>query len=166
MIRADIDRVTDLRLELLGELGAADLDGDQGLLRRAIRLFLERQLGSGRHFTVGAEEGGDVVGVGSLEVFERLPHPQNLAGRVGYLLNVYVQPGMRRRGIATALIRELVLTARREGGSGGCGCTLLPRGAASTKRRASWAVASRRCSWCCQVRGLQGGALPGYQPCG
>ena len=48
-------------------------------------------------------------------MFERLPHPRNLGGKEGYVLNVFVEPGSRGRGIATAIVRELIGVAGREG---------------------------------------------------
>ena len=59
----------------------------------------KRRLGSGGHFTSVAEEGGRLAGIASLDVFERLPYPGNLSGREGYVLNVYVEPASRRRGL-------------------------------------------------------------------
>jgi GNAT superfamily N-acetyltransferase len=115
MARQDIGRVSDLRLRLLDDLGAAGPGQDLRPLRRSVCSFLERQLGSGRHFSVVAEEREGVVGVGSLEIFERLPHPENLTGKEGYLLNVYVEPEARGRGAATAIVGELVGIAGREG---------------------------------------------------
>ena len=96
MARSDIGRVAELRLALLGDLEATG--EDLSSLRRAICSYLERRLGSGGHFTVVAERREGVVGVGSLEVFERLPHPGNLGGKEGYVLNVLVEPGARGRG--------------------------------------------------------------------
>ncbi len=115
MIRQDIGRVADLRLRLLDDLGATGPEQDSQLLRRSVCSFMERQLGSGRHFSVVAEGWMGVVGMGDLEIFERLPHPRNLSGKEGYVLNVYVEPEARGRGAATAIVRELVGIAGREG---------------------------------------------------
>jgi GNAT superfamily N-acetyltransferase len=57
-----------------------------------------------------------LVAIASLEVLERLPYPGNLSGREGYVLNVCVEPASRRRGVAGALVRDLLVgAARREG---------------------------------------------------
>lgn len=87
---------------------------DPRALLEATEAFLKRRLGSGGHFTSVTEEQGRLVGIASLEVFERLPHPGNLSGREGYMLNVYVEPSERGRGIASALVLDLVRVARRE----------------------------------------------------
>ncbi len=90
--RGDIGRVAELRLALLGDPGATDTGEDLPSLRGAICSYLERRLESGEHFTVVAEGREGVVGVGSLEAFGRLPHPKNLGGKEGYVLNAFVQP--------------------------------------------------------------------------
>lgn len=106
-------RVARLRARMLEELGEMGGEDPQTLVG-ATEDFLDRRLGSGAHFTSVAEEAGRLAGMASLEVFERLPYPGNLSGREGYLLNVYVQPASRNRGIAGTLVRDLVGVARRE----------------------------------------------------
>ena len=103
-----------LRVRMLEELDKMGGE-DPRVLAGAIEAFLGRRLGSGGHFTSVAEGAGRLVGIASLEVFERLPYPGNHSGREGYVLNVYVEPASRRRGIAGALVRDLVGVARREG---------------------------------------------------
>jgi len=112
MDRRETREVARLRARMLEELG--EMGGeDPRTLVGATEAFVERRLGSGSHFTSVAEEANRLLGVASLEVFETLPYPGNLSGREGYVLNVYVEPTERRRGIAGALVRDLVGVARR-----------------------------------------------------
>ena len=114
MERREAREVARLRVRMLEELDG--MGGENPLaLVAAIEAFLERRFGSGSHFTSVAEDAGHLVGIASLEVFERLPYPGNLSGREGYVLNVYVEPDSRRRGLAGALLRDLLGLARREG---------------------------------------------------
>ena len=122
MIRQDIGGVADLRLRLLDHLGATGPEQGLRLLQRSSCSFLERQPGSGRHFGVVAEGRTGVVGMGSLETLERLPHPRNLSGKESYALNVYVEPEARGRG------RQRTQSASWWASPGarasdGCGCT-------------------------------------------
>ena len=111
----DIGRVADLRIDLFEELDALPEGNDTEPVREAIRSFLERRLRSGGHFTSIVEEDGHILGVGSLEVFERLPYAGNLSGKEGYVLNIYVEPSARKRGVAGRLVADLVDIARGEG---------------------------------------------------
>ena len=104
-----------MRVELFNELGRLPEGHDGEPVRAAIRSFLERRLRSGGHFTSVAEEDGRIVGIGSLEVFERLPYPGNLSGKEGYVLNIYVEPPARGRGVAGRLLADLVDVARGAG---------------------------------------------------
>lgn len=114
MDRREAREVARLRVRMLEELDEMGGEDPRALLA-ATEAFLERRVGSGAHFTSVAEEGGRLVGIASLEVFERLPYPGNLSGREGYVLNVYVEPDRRKRGLAGSLVRDLVGVARREG---------------------------------------------------
>jgi GNAT superfamily N-acetyltransferase len=115
MKREHVEMVTELRMALLSELGELSSEEEMEPLRRATRQFLARQPTTGRHFTSIAEEAGKLVGIASLEVFERLPYPGNLSGREGYVLNVYAEPAYRNQRVASSLVGDLVGLARREG---------------------------------------------------
>ena len=116
MKQEHIEMVTELRMALLSELGELSSEEEMEPLRRATRQFLARQPTTGRHFTSIAEEAGKLVGIASLEVFERLPYPGNLSGREGYVLNVYVEHvALRNQRVASSLVGDLVGLARREG---------------------------------------------------
>lgn len=56
----------------------------------------------------------EVVACATLALFVRPPYPGNLAGREGYLLNIYTRPAWRRRGMANALLVAMVAYAREQ----------------------------------------------------
>jgi ribosomal protein S18 acetylase RimI-like enzyme len=64
-----------------------------------------------------AETPGELEPVGTLVLlkFPRLPTPKNRANIEGYILNVFVAPPWRHRGIATALVRSAIDYSRRCG---------------------------------------------------
>jgi PPOX class probable FMN-dependent enzyme len=63
-----------------------------------------------------AEEGGAPVGSGCWYLRPMPPAPRWPAGGTeAYLLNFYVEPGARRRGVASAILRACVDAARAEG---------------------------------------------------
>jgi GNAT superfamily N-acetyltransferase len=59
-----------------------------------------------------AEERGRAVGSASLLVYAAIPRPGSDADREGRVQSVYVVPGARRRGIAQALMAEVLAHAR------------------------------------------------------
>lgn len=68
-----------------------------------------------------AEAGGEVVGTGGLCFAEKPGTGRNPSGREGYVLNVYTRPAWRGRGIAAALLNELLAEAWARG----VGCVRL-----------------------------------------
>jgi GNAT superfamily N-acetyltransferase len=68
-----------------------------------------------------AEAGGEVVGTGGLCFAEKPGTGRHPSGREGYILNMYTKPAWRGRGIAAALLRELLAEAAARG----VGCVRL-----------------------------------------
>lgn len=60
------------------------------------------------------KRGGEAVACGTLALFVRPPYPGNLAGREGYVLNMYTLPAWRRRGMANALLVAIKAYAREQ----------------------------------------------------
>ena len=73
---------------------------------RSIELFHE-QLKSGRLFVSVVKVEGDIVGCGSLHLYDRAQ-----GGTVGVIEDVFVSDSFRRRGYANAIIMDLVEVAR------------------------------------------------------
>lgn len=80
------------------------------------REWLAPRLADGRYFGWIVEEGGaPVAGLGMMEI-DWPPHPLHpREARRGYILNVYVEPGFRRRGLARLLMETAQEEARRRG---------------------------------------------------
>ena len=78
--------------------------------------WLAPRLADGRYFGWFAEDAGQVAaGLGMMEI-DWPPHPLHPAsGRRGYVLNLYVEPAFRRRGIAHRLIEAATDEARARG---------------------------------------------------
>jgi GNAT superfamily N-acetyltransferase len=69
--------------------------------------------GAHRHAWL-ARYDGSAVGMANAAVFERMPRPGRRAGRWAYVANVWVDPGHRRRGVATLLMEQVVAWCRDE----------------------------------------------------
>jgi ribosomal protein S18 acetylase RimI-like enzyme len=64
----------------------------------------------------GRPPGARAIASAGLLVLDWPPHPLDLAGQHrGYLLNVYVDPEFRRRGLAHALVDRCLAEAHRRG---------------------------------------------------
>lgn len=93
--------------------------GDPDTLRTMtehFRPWLQPRLEDGRYYGFALVEGGAVAAAIGLMSIEWPPHPAHPEqDHRGYVLNVYVEPGYRRRGLASSLMRLAELEFTRRG---------------------------------------------------
>lgn len=103
LVPEDIDLVCDHRQRMFREAGR----GDDVLspMAEPFRLWVAQRLGDGRYFGFVAEDGGRAIGGVGLMELDWPPHPMHPEdGRRGYVLNVFVEPDARGKGVARALM--------------------------------------------------------------
>ena len=111
----DIDLLLELRQAMWRE-GAADMDSaDAGEALDNAREYFEEKVPSGEYVCFLAEAGGHVVGIGGMFLYRHPPRPRSPRGVEGYILNMLTLPDWRRKGIASAIMRELLDCAREAG---------------------------------------------------
>jgi len=84
-------------------------------MTRSFRVWIEPRLRDGSYFGYIAEEDGAVVAGIGLMIIDWPPHPSHPnEDKRGYVLNVFVEPSRRKRGLATMLMRlgEAEITRR------------------------------------------------------
>lgn len=86
-------------------LEAGGIAADLGVMSAHFRPWLRERLADGRYYGfVLLDAGIPIAGIG-LMTLDWPPHPNHPEqDRRGYVLNVYVEPGHRRRGLASALM--------------------------------------------------------------
>lgn len=62
-----------------------------------------------------AETSGQCIGTGIVFYYQSVPSAFNTEGKNAYLTSMFVEPGYRRQGIATALVNRLVEKAKGRG---------------------------------------------------
>ena len=111
----DLDELVQLRLDLMREVGSLKVGVDEAALTRATRKYFVDKLPKGEFLAWVAEVDGRLVGISGLILFERPPTADNLSGQEGYVLNMYTVPEWRGKGIATALLTEIINFAKTTG---------------------------------------------------
>ena len=66
-------------------------------------------------YSWGIYQGDEIVAAGALTVFERLPKPEDLRGREGYVVNIYTKPDRRKRGFAGQIVDHIIEISRDNG---------------------------------------------------
>jgi GNAT superfamily N-acetyltransferase len=99
----DLELICGHRQEMFRDAGYAD--AECAAMARPFRRWLAPRLADGSYFGfIAALEHQSIAGIG-LMIIDWPPHPSHpLEDRRGYLLNLFVQPEHRRRGVARALL--------------------------------------------------------------
>ena len=117
---SDLDTILSHRCAMFRDSGRPEAVIAQ--LVEPFRAWLAPRLADGRYFGWMIEEAGEVVaGIGMMAI-DWPPHPAHpTSDKRGYILNVYVEPVQRRRGLA----RRLMETAMAEAKARGLGYVIL-----------------------------------------
>ena len=111
----DIDLLLELR-EAMWLEGTEVMDSaDAGEALDNAREYFEEKVPSGEYVCFLAEAEGRVVGVGGIFLYQHPPRPRSPRGVEGYVLNMLTLSEWRRKGIASAIMRELLECAREAG---------------------------------------------------
>lgn len=116
--RASIDQIDLLvttRVEVLRAANRLDDFADLSEVEAQSRDYYLRALRDGTHTGFLAFDGEDFVGAGGVSYFRVMPTCHNVTGWKAYIMNMYVRPAFRRRGIATRMLDLLVADARARG---------------------------------------------------
>lgn len=70
--------------------------------------YFKRQVPEGNHIEFMAVADGDDIASGAICRQYEMPSPDNPTGICAYLMNIYVDPSWRRRGIASRIVMRLV----------------------------------------------------------
>jgi ribosomal protein S18 acetylase RimI-like enzyme len=112
----DASMLARYRLQMFSEIEQQPTDDEATAFESHCRQTFEGLLRSGNCVAWLAEVPGESVPVGTLVMlkFPRLPTLNNSSTIEGYIINVYVVPAFRRKGIASALMLAAIDYSRRE----------------------------------------------------
>jgi len=107
------------RADMFRDMGQLS-DTLRDTLIEAARAYFAAAIPDGRYVAWLAEAGGEIVGGAGLQLRELLPRPapgdsRLVRGPQGLIMNVFTERAWRRRGVAAALLRELLRWCRASG---------------------------------------------------
>lgn len=107
----DLEVVTDLRLRFLAEHREVEPSQFPSGFRSTTSEFLRRHDEARTSRSWLADEGGLIIGVVTMLLLDLAPRPEDVSGREGYIVNMYVLPSHRGRGVGRALLGECLEAA-------------------------------------------------------
>lgn len=110
-----IDRLVEIRIEVLRAANRLEDSADLSEVERQSRDYYTKALSDGGHTGFLAFDGERIVGAGGVSFYRVMPTVHNPTGREAYIMNMYVRPEYRRKGIATQILDLLVNDARQSG---------------------------------------------------
>ena len=110
----DIPELARLRYELYAEQEEGLVESVDGY-RERFAAFATEALTSEDWRAWVARSGERLVGAMWLQTVHRVPVPGKRAGPIGYLTNVYVEPGHRNAGVGAQILTRVTAWCRQEG---------------------------------------------------
>ena len=112
----DIEILIDYRVRCLNELYNHPEDDETEILRKALREYFSEAIPSNDFIAWLAEYNGKIIGTSGMVVWQMPARYGGLeSGKLGYILNLYIVPEARRKGICTRLLHELINEAKSLG---------------------------------------------------
>ncbi len=105
------------RMRVLAEVFPACGGVDRSDLRKKNEEYYREHFSDDTHTACFAvnDESGEIIGCGGICYQKEMPSPDNLTGTNGYLMNVYLIPECRGRGIGRKIIAFLIDDAKHRG---------------------------------------------------
>ncbi|HIW36815.1 MAG TPA: GNAT family N-acetyltransferase [Candidatus Treponema faecavium] len=112
---ADLELLTESRVETLRAANGLSADADMEAVRAASRRYYAQALACGTHAAYLVFDGEKLVGTGGVSFFEVMPTVCSPSGKKAYIMNMYTHPLYRRRGIAKKTLDLLIAESRAHG---------------------------------------------------
>lgn len=101
-----------LRKELFLEVGEVSNETDTSKLKAETEQYYLSHINKDL-FCWGIYQKGEIVAIGSLCLFSRIPYQENLSGTEGYILNIYTSKHFRKCGFAGRILDTIVEYSRQ-----------------------------------------------------
>ena len=109
---SDCEALTDIRMQMRKEL---DADFNSELIYAETLDFFKRNIKSGVHIAFICEHNRQMIATAGITLFEIMPTTEHPNGKVARLMNMYVEPFYRGKGIAKELLNRIMAYAEEHG---------------------------------------------------
>lgn len=112
---ANMDLLVKMRSEVLRAANGLNENEDMSPVEQQTREYYGEALKNGTNVTYLIFDDGNCIGTGSISFFRVMPTFHNPTGWKAYIMNMYTNPGYRRKGIAWHTLELLTKEARGRG---------------------------------------------------
>lgn len=112
---SDIDMLVSARIEVLRAANQLEHSVDLSHLAKSSKEYYQEALSNGNHTAFLVYDADKVVATGAISYYRVMPTYHNPSGKKAYIMNMYVAPEYRRRGIASNLLDLLIADSRERG---------------------------------------------------
>lgn len=110
----DLDLLLKWRIIVLKEVFKDTLYVDYDMIYEENKNYYEKHLKDDTHTAIFALDDNDnIIGCGGICYQDELPSPDNLNGKNGYLMNIYVLDKYRNQGIGKEIVKYLIEDAKK-----------------------------------------------------
>ena len=109
---SDCEALTDIRMQMRKELGA---DFNSELIYAETLDFFKRNIKSGVHIAFICEHNRQMIATAGITLFEIMPTTERPNGKAARLMNMYVVPFFRSKGIAKEMLNRIMAYAEEHG---------------------------------------------------
>lgn len=113
---SDLEILVSTRVNVLRSANQLDLSVDMKVVEKSSRLYYQEALASDNHTAFLVYNADDnVIGASAVSYYQVMPTYHNPSGKKAYIMNMYVAPEHRRKGIATELLDLLIADSKERG---------------------------------------------------
>ena len=113
---SDLEILVSTRVNVLRSANQLDLSVDMKEVEKSSRLYYQEALASDNHTAFLVYNADDnVIGAGAVSYYQVMPTYHNPSGKKAHIMNMYVAPEHRRKGIATKLLDLLIADSKERG---------------------------------------------------
>lgn len=111
----DLEILVKTRIEVLRAANGLDNSADMSMVKEQSYAYYKKALSDGTHIACLVFDGEVFAGAGGVSFFQVMPTFHNPSGNKAYIMNMYTDPGYRRKGIAYKTLDFLVSEVKEKG---------------------------------------------------
>lgn len=112
----ELDLLLQWRMEVLSRVFAKEFksltEEEINTIRENNRKYYLSAFEKDEHIACFVYCDGEIIGCGGICIYSEMPSPDNISGKCGYLMNIYIRDEFRKHGAGSEVVKHLVQKAK------------------------------------------------------